>query len=49
MTDSDVPMTPAPDLVAPAEDRSLKANLDGMSVLLRAGELVAKHERDERR
>ncbi|RBR03571.1 uncharacterized protein FIESC28_11742 [Fusarium coffeatum] len=49
MTDSDVPMTPAPDLVAPAEDRSLKANLDGMSVLLRAGELVAKNERDERR
>nr|RBQ92048.1 hypothetical protein FVER53263_08051 [Fusarium verticillioides] len=49
MADSDVPMTPAPDLVAPMEDRSFKTRLDGMSVLLRAGELVEKHERDERR
>ncbi|EXM08171.1 hypothetical protein FOIG_02956 [Fusarium odoratissimum NRRL 54006] len=49
MADSDVPMTPAPDLIAPIEDRSFKTRLDGMSVLLRAGELVEKHERDERR
>ncbi|KAH7209511.1 hypothetical protein DER44DRAFT_824135 [Fusarium oxysporum] len=49
MADSDVPMTPAPDLIAPIEDRPFKTRLDGMSVLLRAGELVEKHERDERR
>ncbi|EWZ45138.1 hypothetical protein FOZG_05595 [Fusarium oxysporum Fo47] len=49
MADSDVPMTPAPDLIAPIEDRSFKTRFDGMSVLLRAGELVEKHERDERR
>lgn len=42
-------MTPAPDLITPIEERPLKASLDGMSVLLRAGELVAKNERDERR
>ncbi|KAF5584142.1 uncharacterized protein FSUBG_12889 [Fusarium subglutinans] len=49
MVDNDVPMTPAPDLMAPIEDRSFRTRLDGMSVLLRAGELVEKHERDERR
>ncbi|KAF9773710.1 hypothetical protein IL306_008406 [Fusarium sp. DS 682] len=49
VVDSDVPMTPAPDLIAPIEDRSFKTRLDGMSVLLRAGELVEKHERDVRR
>ncbi|PCD37642.1 hypothetical protein AU210_006140 [Fusarium oxysporum f. sp. radicis-cucumerinum] len=49
MADSDVPMTPAPDLIAPIEDRSFKTRFDGMSVLLRAGELVEKQERDERR
>lgn len=49
MINNDVPMTPAPDVIAPIEDRSFKTRLDGMSVLLRAGELVEKHERDERR
>jgi hypothetical protein len=49
MVDGDVPMTPAPDLAAPVEERPLRPSLDGMSVLLRAGELVAKNERDERR
>ncbi|KAF5536817.1 hypothetical protein FNAPI_11629 [Fusarium napiforme] len=49
MVDSDLQMTPAPDLMAPMEDRSFKTRLDGMSVLLRAGELVEKHERHERR
>lgn len=41
-------MTPAPDLATPIEER-LKRGLDGMSVLLRAGELVEQHGRDERR
>ncbi|RGP73788.1 hypothetical protein FLONG3_6209 [Fusarium longipes] len=49
MADGDVAMTPAPDLVTPVEERPLRASLDGMSVLLRAGELVARNERDERR
>jgi hypothetical protein len=49
MVDSDVPMTPAPDLITPIDNRPFKTRLDGMSVLLRAGELVEKHERDERR
>lgn len=49
MVDNDVPMTPAPDVIGPIEDRSFKTRLDGMSVLLRAGELVERHERDERR
>ncbi|KAF5027671.1 hypothetical protein F66182_232 [Fusarium sp. NRRL 66182] len=47
--DSDVLMTSAPDFPASTEDHLLKARLDGMSVLLRAGELVEKNERDERR
>ncbi|KAM5351683.1 hypothetical protein ACJ41O_004406 [Fusarium nematophilum] len=47
--DGDVLMTPAPDLVPLAEGRPVKTRLDGMSVLLRAGELVERHERDDRR
>ncbi|KAF5660587.1 hypothetical protein FHETE_8868 [Fusarium heterosporum] len=49
MVDRDVHMTPAPDLATPIEDRNLKSRLDGMSVLLRAGEIVEQHGRDERR
>lgn len=49
MTDGDVPMTQAPDLITPIEERPLRPRLDGMSVLLRAGEFVAKNERDEQR
>ncbi|KAF4968067.1 hypothetical protein FSARC_4485 [Fusarium sarcochroum] len=49
MMDGDVSMTSAPDLITPNEGRLLRSRLDGVSVLLRAGELVEKHERDERR
>ncbi|KAJ3529779.1 hypothetical protein NM208_g9604 [Fusarium decemcellulare] len=49
MGDADVLMTPAPDLMAPIEARPINSRLDGMSVLLRAGELVERHERDDRR
>ncbi|KAF4974961.1 hypothetical protein FZEAL_8193 [Fusarium zealandicum] len=47
--DSDVLMTPAPDLATPIEGRPIRPRLDGMSVLLRAGELVERHERIDRR
>ncbi|RSL38387.1 hypothetical protein CEP53_014912 [Fusarium sp. AF-6] len=47
--DADVLMTPAPDLMAPIQEHSIRSRLDGMSVLLRAGELVERHERDDRR
>lgn len=48
MVDSDIQMTSAPDLATPIEER-LKSRLDGMSVLLRAGEIVEQHGRYERR
>ncbi|KAG5655833.1 hypothetical protein KAF25_008952 [Fusarium avenaceum] len=47
MVDSDIQMTSAPDLATPVEER-LKSRLDGMSVLLRAGEIVEQHGRHER-
>lgn len=42
-------MTPAPHFVATGEHRPVRTRLDGVSALLRAGEIVERHDRDERR
>ncbi|KAF7551676.1 hypothetical protein G7Z17_g4818 [Cylindrodendrum hubeiense] len=41
--------TPAPHFAAKGEDKPARTRLDGVSALLRAGEIVESHDRDERR
>ncbi|KAF7564061.1 hypothetical protein G7046_g9 [Stylonectria norvegica] len=46
--DGDALMMPAPDLVAINQSGPMKTRLDGMSALLRAGEIVERHDQDDR-
>lgn len=44
--DGDALMTPAPELVTNGQRDVNRNGLDGMNALLRAGEIVGRHDRD---
>lgn len=46
MGDGDALMMPAPDLNSNGHGSVVRPRLDGVSALLRAGEIVGKHDRD---